>query len=105
MDEPLNLNLDKDKMRELIQSPKSVAKRVELWMAALMEFRATFHVTIEQLQELSAINNDMTSYDELTDEEKMFQQIMNEKIELVKIIHERLPRISAMVFKPKKIIV
>lgn len=70
------------------------AVKVERWVAALNEFHnSDFRCTAQELEELSKANNDPASYAELTDDEKAMQTIMNEKVDLIRIIVERLPRL------------
>lgn len=94
---------------QLIKSVKSLdprfvtAIKVERWVAALNEFHNTdFRCTVQELQALSEANNNKESYAELNDEEKLMQHMMNEKIELVKIIAERLPRMFGHIIPLKK---
>lgn len=94
-------------VEQLVNAVKSVDKRVvtaikvERWIAALHEFHnADFRCTTEELQALSAANND--NFQELSPEEKEMQRIMNEKIELVAIIVKKLPMMFGHILPIRK---
>lgn len=94
-------------VEQLVNAVKSVDKRVvtaikvERWISAINEFHnADFRCTIEELAALSAANND--NFGELSPEEKEMQRVMNEKIELVQFIVQRIPRMFGHILPVRK---
>ena len=76
--------------------------KIERWVAALVEFKNMFYCTAEELHKLRLTVAQPSQ--EMTEEDKVNQKILLDKLDLVESILTRLPLVMAHRIKPQPFI-